>query len=273
MDKIWKRGIIAYLVACVFIILLCGCEKQTEMQEVGKPDLPKIMVGCDDYSPFSYVDVNGEETGIDVELAKEAFGRMGYEPQFVTINWEEKKQLLKERKIDCIWSSYSMTGREQDYHWAGPYMESHQVIVVDPKSSIYTLQDLEGKTVAVQSTTKPEDIFRSHDSNIPIPENVLSVQKRDLLFAFLSKGYVEAIAMHDTAADQFMQDYDMKYRILDEPLQTVGLGVAFDLDDERRLDLELSRTLSEMRADGTVQKIVGKYLQDTKRYLGDGNDG
>lgn len=35
-----------------------------------------------DYSPFSYTDANGEMTGIDVELAKEVFSRMGYTAKF-----------------------------------------------------------------------------------------------------------------------------------------------------------------------------------------------
>ncbi|WP_254479247.1 transporter substrate-binding domain-containing protein, partial [Salmonella enterica] len=60
----------------------------------------KIVVGCDDYTPFSYMDVNGNQTRIDVELATEAFHRMGYEPDFTFINWEEKKDLLKDGTIE-----------------------------------------------------------------------------------------------------------------------------------------------------------------------------
>ena len=36
------------------------------------------MVGSDDYPPFSYVDENGDYVGIDVELAEEAFKRLGH---------------------------------------------------------------------------------------------------------------------------------------------------------------------------------------------------
>ena len=58
------------------------------------------------YSPFSFMDANGNMTGIDVELAREAFSRMGYAPEFVFINWEDKKNLLAKGSIDCIWSSF-----------------------------------------------------------------------------------------------------------------------------------------------------------------------
>lgn len=49
-------------------------------------------------------------------LAREAFSRMGYAPEFVFINWEDKKNLLAKGSIDCIWSSFTMTDREDEYH-------------------------------------------------------------------------------------------------------------------------------------------------------------
>lgn len=249
--------------------LLCGCQKRAEAQtaENEKP-LPVLIVGCDDYAPFSYVDVDGNMTGIDVELAREAFARMGYRAEFRTINWEEKKALLHEGEIDCIWSSFTMDGREDEYNWAGPYMESHQVVAVNPDSSINTLSDLEDGVIAVQSTTKPEDLIRSHDGTLPRLRKVISVQKRNLIFVLLSKGYVDALAAHDTAIEEFMAETGLEFRILEEPLQTVGLGIAFDKEDDRGLHTDLNEVLGQMRADGTTAEIIGKYLPDSQRFLG-----
>lgn len=256
------------MVLMLLFVLICGCSSPvTETAKNDTSDLPVLTVGCDDYSPFSYADANGDMTGIDVELAREAFSRMGYMPKFQFINWEDKKELLENGDIDCIWSSFTMTDREDEYHWAGPYMRSKQVVAVNENSDIYSLQDLEGKVVAVQSTTKPEDIIRSHDGTLPELRKVISVQKRDLIFIFLSKGYVDALAAHDTSVDQFMADTGLKFRILDEPLQAVDLGVAFDKNDTRGLDKELTDTLHEMQKDGTVKEIIGKYLSSPERYL------
>lgn len=160
-----------------------------------------------------------------------------------------------------------MDGREKDYKWAGPYMKSNQVIAVNTDSDITSLKDLEGKTIAVQSTTKPEDLLRNHTKGLPKVRKVISVKNRDLIYTFMSKGYVDALAAHDTSIDQFMEDFDMEFRILDEPLLRVGLGVAFDLKDERGIDTELSKTLKNMQKDGTVKKIVSKYLSDSDKYL------
>lgn len=74
--------------------------------------MPIVVGGEDNYPPYNYLDVNGNPTGIDVELATEAFHRMGYEPVFSYINWEDKKTLLDNGEIDCIWCSFSIEGRE-----------------------------------------------------------------------------------------------------------------------------------------------------------------
>lgn len=261
-----KKSAVLLCALCLLIGVLTGCVTQAEKHEDG--ELPVIVVGCDDYTPFSYLDANGNMTGSDVELAEEAFRRMGYRAQCTIISWEEKKSLLENGTIDCVWSSFTMDGRGEEYQWAGPYMKSHQVVAVDVDSDIRTLQDLENKVIAVQSTTKPEDIIKSHNGTLPELEKVISVQKRDLIFLLLSKGYVDAIAAHDTAIEQFMSECGLEFQILDEPLLTVGLGVAFDKNDPRKLNEQLDAVLREMYADGTTQKIIGRYFSDTDRYLG-----
>lgn len=266
-----KQKAVLWMLLILICSFLCGCGKQktTRLADGDKSGLPVIVVGCDNYSPFSFADMNGDMTGIDVELAREAFSRMGYTPQFEFINWEDKKDLLADGTIDCIWSSFTMTDREDQYNWAGPYMRSRQVVAVNENSDIWTLQDLEGKTIAVQSTTKPEDIIRSHDGTLPQLRKVISVQKRDLIFILLGKGYVDALAAHDTSVDQFMADTGMKFRILEEPLQSVDLGVAFDLEDTRGLNTQLTEVLAEMQEDGTTKAIIGKYFENAESYLED----
>ena len=48
----------------------------------------------------------------------------------------------------------------------------------------------------------------------------------------------------------------------------MGLGVAFDKDDDRGIAAQLNDTLKEMREDGTVREPIGKYLPDAERFVG-----
>lgn len=138
-----KKLMIEVMVFFVLGCFLCACGKTKDQTRKTTKDANKeIMIGGDNYPPFNYTDENGNLAGIDVEFAREAFHRMGYKPVFVNIDWENKKNLVEQGKIDCIWACFSVTGRENDYHWAGPYMLSRQVIAVNDSSKINKLSDL-----------------------------------------------------------------------------------------------------------------------------------
>ena len=258
-----KRCVILVLACLIAVGALCGCGAR-------QPDtpLPKLLIGSDTYPPYIYMDNNGDITGLDVELAREAFRRMGYEAEFTSIDWERKKALVDAGEIDCIWGCFSMNGREEDYRWAGPYMVSRQVVAVNRHSDIQAIEDLAGRSIAVQATTKPEELFLTRPTDdIPEVKAVFSLEDRSVQYAALESGYVDAIAAHEEAITQYMEDYGADFRFLDPPLLTTGIGVAFSDNDTRGLAEELTKTLAEMRQDGTMLAIVSKYIAHPESYL------
>lgn len=264
-----KRKISISFIIYMFIAVLCGCRNnQYDVNANEGVQLKEIIIGSDIQPPFNYVDSDGNPTGIDVELATEAFRRMGYKAVFVNINWDDKQELLSSHTIDCVWGSFSMNGREDKYRWAGPYMKSRIVIAVNKDSNIYTIEDLWDKTVAVQAASKPEEMFLNMaDSRIPKIRSLLSMKNRELTYPMLSKGYADALAVNEVIINQYMKDYNMQFRILEESLDTVGLGVAFDKNDKRDIDRRLTDILINMHDDGTEKEILEKYVEDTDKYL------
>lgn len=260
------KKLTAFLAALMLCAVLAGCA--AGRSAAGEEELPAITIGSDTYPPHSYLDDNGDPVGIDVEMAREAFRRMGYRAVFQTIDWEEKNTLLESGALDCVIGCFSMDGRLDQYKWAGPYMVSRQVIAVNADSDIQSFRDLAGKTIAVQPTSKPEEIL----SNNPPAElqsigQVLSVEDRTVQYAALDCGYVDAIAAHETAILQYMDDYDSDFRILPEPLLITGIGAAFSLQDTRGIAEKLNETLKEMREDGSLKTIIGHYLENPEKYL------
>ena len=264
-----KRKISISFIIYMFIAVLCGCrDNQYDVNANEGVQLKEIIIGSDIQPPFNYVDSDGNPTGIDVELATEAFRRMGYKAVFVNINWDDKQELLSSHTIDCVWVSFSMNGREDKSRLAGPYMKSRIVIAVNKDSNIYTIEDLWDKTVAVQAASKPEEMFLNMaDSKIPRIRSLLSMKNRELTYPMLSKGYADALAVNEVIINQYMKDYNMQFRILEESLDTVGLGVAFDKNDTRGIDRRLTDILINMHDDGTEKEILEKYVEDTDKYL------
>ena len=161
-----SNNIISYLklVICILsAIVSAGLMACSNIHNNGSKsssnDLKPLIIGSDNYVPYSYLDSDGNFTGIDVEIAREACRRMGYTPVFKQIVWDNKDIYLKEGAVDCLWGCFTMTGREDKYNWAGPYMYSRQIVVVNKDSGIEKLADLNGKRVAVQVTSKPEYIL------------------------------------------------------------------------------------------------------------------
>ena len=234
----------------------CGAEVKTPEQE----NLPVLTIGSDEYEPFIYISDSKTYEGIDVDIAEEACRRIGYRAEFKIIRWDDKDTYIENGDVDCLWGSFSMDGREDAYQWAGPYMTSKQCVLVRTDSDIYTLNDLNGKKVAVQATTKPEEIFLKRSaSDIPMVESVYSFVETEEAFAALRKGYVDACASHDYRIGTYLKNALSKYRVLDQELMTSHLGVAFSKGFDSNVVQKLSAALNEMKSDGTIDEIMRKY--------------
>ena len=228
-------------------LLLSGCtgadapEKPTEKET--------LTIGSYVYSPYFYLDDNGDFAGIDVEIAEEACRRLGVTPEFKQISWQNKDACLKSGTVD-------------DYSWAGPYMYSRQVVVVKAASDIRTLKDLNGKNIAVQDATKPDELFSDDAISGVSVKKVYSFATMTDVFAALKKEYVDACAGHETACLDHIRNISGEYRVLDEALLSADLGVAFDRETGAKRAGQLTAVLTEMKNDGTIRKILEKYSLD-----------
>ncbi|RGO26184.1 amino acid ABC transporter substrate-binding protein [Dorea sp. OM02-2LB] len=267
----WSWRIAAFMVL-TGLLLMTGCVSEIPVSETEQEEMQKIIVGSDRYEPYIYLDEEGKFSGIDVELATEAFHRMGYEPEFQEILWENKKDALTDGTVDCLWGCFSMNGREDEYQWAGPYLYSSQVVVVREDSEIQTVSDLTGKRIAVQETSKAEEyLLQLNNEKVPDVEMVYAFSNMDEVYAALRKGYVDAICGHESALNVLVESAPAQYRILKENLFAVRLGVAFDKTYDPEFVRELDQILKDMMVDGTTARIVERYGLDVEKAL-DGGD-
>lgn len=248
----------ALTLALCFSLAACGHPPVSEEQE---QELPTLRIGSDDYEPYSYLDETGDFTGIDVDLAREACRRLGYRPEFHQVVWENKDQELAAGNIDCLWGSFTMTGREDLYQWAGPYLYSRQMVLVQADSDIATLADLAGKRVAVQATSKPETVFLER-------RNRSASQRWERCTAFLAwrRSTPPSAKALWTPSPATRGPCGRLWRILRDlggswtrASWFRGLGVAFPKGTNEILSAQLTAVLQEMQKDGTTKAIVEKY--------------
>lgn len=250
----FKKRMLILMLCLTLLAGLWGCQAEEEQP------LPQVVIGYNDYRPFTYTDEDKRPAGIDVELAQEACRRVGYEPVFKQISWHDRDALLAAGEVDCLWSCYSISGREEQYDWVGPYMFSRQVVAVLQDNPIRMLRDLEGRTVAVKSATMPERIFVGQtDARIPEVEAVYCLADMEDVVAALRDGYVDACAGFSATLTELLQNSGVGYRFLDENLIVSDLGVAFLPGSFEELRAALVTALNEMHRDGTTARILRSY--------------
>ena len=76
-----KRVIAAILLVGILAATLAGCKNEDISKK--ETEKPVITLGSDNYPPYNYLNEDGIPTGIDVELATEAFKRMRSEERRV----------------------------------------------------------------------------------------------------------------------------------------------------------------------------------------------
>ena len=70
-----KRKIAGILFVGILAVTLAGC-KNADSSKI-ENEKPVITLGSDSYPPYNYLNEDGVPTGIDVELATEAFRKNG----------------------------------------------------------------------------------------------------------------------------------------------------------------------------------------------------
>jgi len=255
--KMWKIVFLA-LVAVLAIGMLAGCGGSTEEPVADKG---QFVVGLDEnFPPMGFRDENGEIVGFDVDMAREALTRMGYEPVFQPIDWNAKEMELSSGKIDAIWNGLTITDeRKEQMAFSEPYLNNTQAILVLKDATYQTSADLAGQAVATQESSSAAELIAGSKELTNLFGSVDAYADYESALMDLEIGRVKAVV-----GDLILLSYKTastpdKYRILDESLADEQYGVAMRLDDTERL-AELQATLDEMNQDGTSAEISTKWF-------------
>ncbi len=247
--------------AMIFSLTACAGGAAPESKKVFKH-------GFDlDYPPYSYINEDGTMGGFDVELAQAVCDHLGWEYQAVPFNWDAKDAELNAGSCDCIWSGFTINGREDDYTWTKPYSDNTQMILVKSDSDIDDLEDLAGKTVGVQTATSAYDMLNDEEGQKALCDTFASLEVYEtytIAFNDLKAGAIDAIAI-DVTSGNYLISGNEGYKFLDEVLGSEQYAIGFRKGDTELRDT-VEKALDDLVADGTYAKIVEKY-PEIKDYL------
>ena len=238
-------------VCLVFSVLFGTARAEEKVFKVGfNPDL----------APFAFRKGN-DYGGMDLDMAREVAKRNGWKLELIPIKWGEKQQDIDSGKIDCIWSSFTINGREELFTWSEPYWENKQVAVVKKDSPIKTLADLAGKKAVAMAASSVLAALDKGGQNEKVGASlngkVLEVINFSKAFKELDFGTVDVVFADIDAA--VSRNAKGEYRILDEVVSSEQYGIGFKKGNTELRDA-VQKTFKELVKDGTAEKICKEYF-------------
>ena len=250
MKKIFAASV------ALLMIFFTGCGDESKGDRV-------LVIGVDNFAPMGFHDAQGNFVGFDVDMAKEAAKRMGVEPEFKIIDWNEKEHEINSGRVDMIWNGLNITGNRDQYMlFSRPYMDNRQILMVkhgNPRG-IHALGDLENKIVATQAGSNSETYINEDDA---LRETFAAFETYRTIsegFDGLNSGKFDALIIDEIAA---------RYEIIQKPGAfeivevTIGSSTKFGIGfpkDKTELRDEVQKVFSDMIKDGTAKKISLKWF-------------
>lgn len=224
--------------------------------EVGVAIAPPFVIADKGFNSLS---------GIDIELIKELQRRTGFKlsgGRIRLMNFSELLDVSASGALDITGGAISLSQeREGNYRFSDRSCLSNAVAVVRADSSISSLDDLTGKTVAAEVGTTAQDVLPDeYASKVKMRQSATNFMQ----FYDVARGHADAlVADHAVAVDYINYWKDAGLKIAFElPESFSSIGLLFKKDD--MASAELSRAFSEMKQDGTVDAIVDKYIPEYK---------
>ena len=247
-----KKKMVSFLLCACIAVTVAGCGgKKFDNPEKGEA---LIMATNAAFEPYEYYDEGGAVTGIDVEIAQALAEKLGLTLEVEDMEFDSIISAVNSGKAHIGVAGMTITeDRLVNVDFTDPYTTSRQVIIVKDGSDIAGADDLEGKTIAVQTGTTG-DLFASDVTDVTMDRYSKGM---DAVLA-LKDGKVDAVVIDSEPAKQFISQTEGLV-ILNEEFAVEEYAIAVAKGNEELLD-DLNKALDAIIADGTVKGIIDKYI-------------
>ncbi|WP_051908497.1 ABC transporter substrate-binding protein [Candidatus Odyssella acanthamoebae] len=236
--------------------LLMGCKKE----EANAPKEPnKLIIGLSaDYPPFEYFK-NGKIVGFDVALMEALTKKLGVDVEFKDMNFDGIIGALQTKRIDAAISSISASeDRKQAVDFTNTYYSGGIAMVCSKESDVATILDLKGTTIGLQAGSVYEPYANDGLKNQLGELTIKSLPKIPDLIQDLKSKRIVCILMGTTEAKRLaLEQPDLKAI----PISGSETEVAIALPKGSALKDKLNTALAEMKADGSLDKLIQEWLK------------
>lgn len=256
---------LALIFAVLMVLALAACGS--------KDDNTLVMATNAAFPPYEYYE-NGEILGIDAEIGKAIADKLGMEFKIEDMEFDAIITAVQSGKADMGLAGMTVTDeRKESVNFTDSYATGIQVVIVKDDSPITAADDLfalkeDGQvwTIGVQTNTTG-DLYATDDLEKPVDENkqpltptgkVERYNKGADAVEALKTGKIDCVIIDNEPAKSFVNANE-GLKILDTKYAEEDYAICL-AKDKTDLTEKVNKALKELKEDGTVKKIIDKYI-------------
>lgn len=206
------------------------------------------------FPPYEYYE-GDQIVGIDADIAAAIAEKLGLTLVIEDMEFDSIITAVQTGKADMGLAGMTVTeDRLKNVNFSTTYATGVQSVIVKEDSDIASLDDLAGKLIGVQLSTTG-DIYATDEFGDDFVEQYN--KGNDAVMALVS-GKIDAVIIDNEPAKSYVAANE-GLKILDTEYAVEEYAAAINLENTALLEA-INGALEELKADGTLDAIVAKYI-------------
>ena len=251
------KKLFAVLLAAMMLLAMVACGNDTPDPT---PDTKTLYMATEGtFPPYEYYD-GDQLVGIDVEVASAIAEKLGMKLEVVDIAFDSIVSGVQAGKYDMGMAGMTVNEeRLEKVNFSDSYATGIQVVIVKEGGKVKSLDDMaaDGVVIGTQSGTTGF-LFASEDFG---DEKVKGFAKTTDTVEALKNGQVDCVMLDNEPAKALLAaNPDAGLSILDTAYANEDYAIAINKQNTDLLN-QINAALAELKADGTLQSIIDKYIK------------
>ena len=213
------------------------------------------------FPPYEMVTDDGKFEGIDVEVATAIAEKLGLELVVDDMGFDAALLAAQNGQSDIVMAGVTVTEeRKAVLDFSDSYATGVQVVIVAEDSAIQSIDDLENADMIGCQKATTGYIYASDtpDNGGYGEEHVTAYETGALAVEALKNGQIDAVIIDNEPAKAFVAA-NPGLKILDGEWVSEDYAIGLKKGNTQLLEA-INKAMAELKADGTFQAIVDKYI-------------
>ena len=217
------------------------------------------------FKPFEYTDESGNFVGIDMDILKAIAEDQGFKYDVQVLGWDASIAACQAGQADGMIAGASITDERKSSGWifSDGYYDANQSMAVAENSDIAGFDDLNGKKVAVKTASMSADYAESIKDQYGF--EITYFEDSPTMYQDVIQGNSVACVEDKPIIQDWIVSKGLALKTVDA-MESDPAPYGFAIMNEANqplLDM-FNAGLADIKANGTYDEILAKYLGESK---------